>query len=224
MNLSFSEENYLKAIWHLSDDGRKSVGTNELATRLGTAPASITDMVKKLSSKKLVRYEPYQGVKITDKGSSGALLVIRKHRLWETFLVQKLGFQWDEVHEVAEQLEHIRSDELINKLDDFLGRPAFDPHGHFIPDRNGRFQQVNRSPLSSLDTDVLAVVGSIRNGTPELLQYLSRIGIHIGVTIKITERRTFDGSLEIEVNRKNPVVISREVSQNIFITDHEVES
>jgi DtxR family Mn-dependent transcriptional regulator len=224
MNLSFSEENYLKAIWHLSEDGRKSVGTNELAARLGTAPASITDMVKKLSSKKLVRYEPYQGVKITDKGSSGALLVIRKHRLWETFLVQKLGFQWDEVHEVAEQLEHIRSDELINKLDDFLGRPAFDPHGHFIPDRNGRFQQVNRSPLSSLDTDVLAVVGSIRNGTPELLQYLSRIGIHIGVTIKITERRTFDGSLEIEVNRKNPVVISREVSQNIFITDHEVES
>jgi len=224
MNLSFSEENYLKAIWHLSEDGRKSVGTNELAARLGTAPASITDMVKKLSSKKLVKYEPYQGVKITDKGSSGALLVIRKHRLWETFLVQKLGFQWDEVHEVAEQLEHIRSDELINKLDDFLGKPAFDPHGHFIPDRNGRFQQVNRSPLASLDTDVLAVVGSIRNGTPELLQYLSRIGIHIGVTIKITERRTFDGSLEIEVNRKNPVVISREVSQNIFITDHEVES
>ena len=224
MNLSFSEENYLKAIWHLSEDGRKSVGTNELAARLGTAPASITDMVKKLSSKKLVRYEPYQGVKITDKGSSGALLVIRKHRLWETFLVQKLGFQWDEVHEVAEQLEHIRSDELINKLDDFLGRPAFDPHGHFIPDRNGRFQQVNRSPLSSLDTDVLAVVGSIRNGTPELLQYLSRIGIHIGVTIKITERRSFDGSLEIVVDRKNPVVISREVSQNIFITDHADES
>ncbi|MFZ9982235.1 MAG: metal-dependent transcriptional regulator [Cyclobacteriaceae bacterium] len=224
MNLSLSEENYLKAIWHLSDDGRKSVGTNELAARLGTAPASITDMVKKLSAKKLVRYEPYQGVKITDKGSSGALLIIRKHRLWETFLVQKLGFQWDEVHEVAEQLEHIQSDELINKLDDFLGRPAFDPHGHFIPDRDGRFQQFNRSPLSSLGTDVLVVVGSIRNGTPELLQYLSRIGIYIGVTIKITERRSFDGSLEIEVDRKNPVVISKEVSQNIFITDHAIES
>lgn len=220
MNLSLTEENYIKTIWHLSGDGGRSVSTNELATRLGTAPASITDMVKKLSTKRLVRYEPYQGVRITDKGSASALLIIRKHRLWETFLVEKLGFQWDEVHEVAEQLEHIQSDDLINKLDDFLGRPAFDPHGHFIPDRNGRFQQVNHVPLGSLSPGASAFIGSIRNGSPDLLQYLSRIGIFIGVKIKIIERRTFDGSMEIDVHKKGRVVISREVSENLFITEH----
>lgn len=220
MNLSLTEENYIKAIWHLSEAGEKSVGTNELAGRLGTAPATITDMVKKLSTKRLVRYEPYQGVRITDRGTASALLIIRKHRLWETFLVEKLGFQWDEVHEVAEQLEHIQSNELINKLDDFLGRPAFDPHGHFIPDRNGRFQQVNRTPLSTFQKGFVTTVGAIRNGSPELLQYLSRIGIYIGVSVKILERRSFDGSMEIEVNKKSKVVISREVSENLFITDH----
>lgn len=217
MNLSLTEENYIKAIWHLSDSGGKSVSTNELAGRMGTAPASITDMVKRLSTKRLVNYEPYQGVRITEKGSARALLIIRKHRLWETFLVDKLGFQWDEVHEVAEQLEHIHSDQLIDKLDDFLGRPAFDPHGHFIPDRDGRFQQVNQFPLSSLDLGKSAVIGSIRNGSPELLQYLSRVGVYIGVHIRILERRPFDGSMEIEVNKKNQLVISREVSENLFI-------
>jgi len=221
MNLSLTEENYIKAIWHLSDSGGKSVTTNELAGRMGTAPASITDMVKKLSTKRLVRYEPYQGVRITERGTASALLIIRKHRLWETFLVEKLGFQWDEVHEVAEQLEHIQSDQLIDKLDDYLGRPAFDPHGHFIPDRDGRFQQINQFPLSSLELRQYATIGSIRNGSPELLQYLSRIGVYIGVQIRILERRSFDGSMEIEVNKKNQVVISREVSEILFITHHE---
>lgn len=220
MNLSLTEENYIKAIWHLSDSGDKSVSTNELAGRMGTSPASITDMVKRLSTKRLVRYEPYQGVRITDKGTASALLIIRKHRLWETFLVEKLGFHWDEVHEVAEQLEHIHSDQLIDKLDDFLGRPAFDPHGHFIPDRDGRFQHSNHFPLSSLEQGKYAKIASIRNGSPELLQYLSRIGIYIGAHIRVLEQRSFDGSMEIEVNKKNQIVISREVSENLFI-NHE---
>lgn len=217
MNLSLTEENYLKAIWHLFHFGGSSVSTNELASRIGTAPPTVTDMIKKLSAKRLVRYEPYQGVRITEKGTATALLIIRKHRLWETFLVQKLGFQWDEVHEVAEQLEHVQSEDLINKLDDFLGRPAFDPHGHFIPDREGRFQQINHTPLSALQPGATASLGSIRNGSPDLLQYLSRVGIYIGVRIKNLERRPFDGSMEIEINRKNRVVISKEVSENLFI-------
>ena len=221
MDLSLTEENYIKAIWHLSDSGGKSVSTNELAGRLGTAPATITDMVKKLSSKRLVRYEPYQGVRITDKGTNNALMIIRKHRLWETFLVEKLGFQWDEVHEIAEQLEHIHSEKLVDRLDEFLGRPAFDPHGHYIPDRKGRFQQINYFPLASIDPGKTVTIGSIRNGSPELLQYLSRIGVGIGARITVIERRGFDGSMEVRVGKIDQIVISREVSENLFINSHE---
>src|SRR5262245_38075112 len=134
---TFTEENYLKAIYHLSDGGVKAVFTNDLAEAMQTKAASVTDMIKKMSARELVHYERYYGVKITNKGKLKALQIIRKHRLWETFLVQKLGFAWDEVHEVAEQLEHIQSEGLINKLDEYLGFPKADPHGDPIPDQNG---------------------------------------------------------------------------------------
>jgi len=141
--LSHAEENHIKAVYHLSMDGTQTVSTNELATRMNTAPASVTDMIKRLSAKNLVEYERYHGVRITTAGNQAALRIIRRHRLWETFLVRTLGFKWDQVHEVAEQLEHVQSILLEDKLDDFLGRPSTDPHGHTIPDREGRIPENN---------------------------------------------------------------------------------
>lgn len=216
--LSYTEENYLKTIYRLSEGGFKAVLTNEIAESMNTKAASVTDMIKKLSSKELVSYEPYYGVRITRLGKAGALKVIRKHRLWETFLVEKLHFNWDEVHEVAEQLEHIQSPLLIEKLDEFLGFPTSDPHGHPIPDKNGRIQAVRQIPLSDSSPNKDAVVKSVRDGSPSFLQYLSKIGIYIGATVSIIEKIEFDGSLEIMVDNKKRLFISRDAAQNLLVT------
>lgn len=217
--LSLAEENHLKTIWHLSEAGQRSVTTNELAGRMKTRPASVTDMMKRLSAKKLIRYERYHGVSITEQGASDALLIIRKHRLWETFLVEKLGFRWHEVHEVAEQLEHVQSGLLIERLDEFLGHPSSDPHGHSIPDRDGNLRAMAGTPLSLVAIGNSSRVRAIRNGAPEFLEYLTRIGVHIGAQVEITERRTFDGSLEVRINGGMVTVVSREVGENIMVMD-----
>jgi DtxR family Mn-dependent transcriptional regulator len=219
MELSFTEENYLKAIYRLSEGGTKAVLTNELAEVLSTKAASVTDMIKKLSLKNLIEYEKYYGVKITRQGKAQALMVVRKHRLWETFLVQKLQFTWDEVHDVAEQLEHIQSPLLIEKLDEFLGFPDADPHGHPIPDKNGKVQSVKQVPLSDASIDKKAVVRSVRDGSPSFLQYLSKIGVYIGAAVIILEKVDFDGSLEIMIDGKKKVFISRDASQNLLVTE-----
>ena len=217
--LTFTEENYLKAIYHLSDGGSKAVLTNELADSMNTKAASVTDMVKRLSAKNMISYEKYYGVKITKPGKTAALTVVRKHRLWETFLVEKLNFNWDEVHEVAEQLEHIKSPLLIEKLDAFLGYPSVDPHGHPIPDKNGKVQEVRCIPLSESELKKKSVVRSVKNGSPSLLQYLSKIGVYIGATVSILEKIEFDGSLEILIDEKKKVFISRDAAQNLFVTE-----
>lgn len=217
--LSYTEENYLKAIYRLSEGGVKAVTTNELAEIMSTKAASVTDMVKKLSGKELISYEPYYGAKITRLGKNEALMIIRKHRLWETFLVNKLNFNWDEVHDVAEQLEHIQSTLLIEKLDEFLGFPTTDPHGHPIPDKNGKVQNVRQIPLSDAVSGKKNVVRSVTDGSPSYLQYLSKIGIYIGATIVIIEKVEFDGSLEIIIDNKKKVFISREASQNLLVTE-----
>lgn len=215
--LSRSEENYLKTIYNLSDDGSRPVTTSELAVRMNAKPASITDMMKKLSAKKLIDYAPYYGANITRQGTSDALEIIRKHRLWETFLVEKLGFQWDEVHEVAEQLEHVQSRSLIDKLDQFLGYPSADPHGQSIPDKNGHLKELKILGLSEIRDDKHWTIRSIRSGSPALLQYLTKVGIYIGAKVQILERRPFDASLEVSIDEKHHVTISREVSENIFV-------
>lgn len=217
--LSYTEENYLKAIYRLSEGGFKAVLTNEIAESMNTKAASVTDMIKKLSVKELVSYEPYYGVKITRQGKLGALQVIRKHRLWETFLVEKLHFNWDEVHDVAEQLEHIQSPLLIEKLDEFLGFPTADPHGHPIPDKNGRVQTVRQVPLSESVLSKGLVIRSVKDGSPSFLQYLSKIGIYIGATVVILEKVEFDGSLEIEIDKKKKVFISRDAAENLLVTE-----
>lgn len=217
--LSFTEENYLKSIYHLSQGGNKAVLTNEIAEAMNTKAASVTDMVKKLSGKHLVSYERYYGVKITRQGRLAALTLVRKHRLWETFLVQTLGFNWDEVHEVAEQLEHIQSPLLIEKLDLFLGHPAVDPHGHPIPDKDGRIQEVKRIPLSECVLKRKVNVLSVRQGSPSFLQYLSKIGVYIGAQVSILEKVDFDGSLEIMIDGKRKVFISRDAAQNLLVNE-----
>lgn len=215
--LSLAEENYLKVIYHLSQDGGKAVLTNEIAESMNTKAASVTDMMKKLSGKNLIAYEKYYGVKITRQGKAEALMVIRKHRLWETFLVQKLQFTWDEVHDVAEQLEHIRSPLLIEKLDEFLEYPSVDPHGEPIPDREGKIKQ---QPQKSLDQQTEGYSGTIlavRDSDPSLLKYMDKIGTKPGKKIRLITREPFDGSLEIEVDRRR-LSISKDVALNILVT------
>jgi DtxR family Mn-dependent transcriptional regulator len=217
--LSYTEENYLKAIYRLSEGGSKAVTTNEIAEIMTTKAASVTDMVKKLSGKDLISYEPYYGAKITKHGKMEALMVIRKHRLWETFLVNKLHFNWDEVHDVAEQLEHIQSTLLIEKLDEFLGYPTADPHGHPIPDKNGKIQNLRHIPLSESIPGKKSIVKSVTDGSPSYLQYLSKIGVYIGATVVILEKVEFDGSLEILIDNKKKVFISRDAAVNLLVTE-----
>lgn len=217
--LSYTEENYLKTIFHLSQAGQQSVLTNDIASVLQTKAATVTDMLKKLSAKELITYEKYYGVNVTRKGKTIALSIVRKHRLWETFLVQKLGFHWDEVHEVAEQLEHIQSPLLTEKLDEFLGFPTSDPHGHPIPDKNGKMKQEKQIPLKDAILEKSFTVCAVRNGSAPFLQYLSKIGVHIGAAITVTERIEFDGSLEVSIQKKKPQLISREAAENILVKE-----
>ncbi|MEM6525099.1 MAG: metal-dependent transcriptional regulator [Bacteroidota bacterium] len=217
--LSFAEENYLKVIYHLAEQSGESVSTNAIADELNTKAASVTDMIKRLSSKGVLSYQKYKGVLVSAEGKTAALQVIRKHRLWETFLVAKLKFNWDEVHEVAEQLEHIKSPLLIKRLDELLGHPKFDPHGDPIPDENGEFNEKPKSPLFELGIEQSGIVVTVQDDSPEFLQYLDKIGIYIGAKIKLIDKVEFDGSMEIQIDNRKTVFISKQVSENIWLTD-----
>ncbi len=215
--LSYTEENYLKAIYHLSAAGAHAVATNDIAVAMSTKAASVTDMVKKLNAKSLVTHEPYYGVTLTEKGKSSALSVVRKHRLWETFLFQKLNFSWDEVHEIAEQLEHIQSNILIERLDGFLGHPRLDPHGDPIPDNKGRFKPKPQVSLDQLQPGYEGTIVAVSDSDANLLKFLTKIGARPGAPIRVLSKEHFDDSMEIEVNTSNRVFVSRDVSQNIFV-------
>lgn len=215
---SFTEENYLKAIYHLSDAGTKPVLTNHLAEAMSTKAASATDMVKKLAVKKFISYEKYYGANLTAKGKAEALTVIRKHRLWETFLVQKLGFAWDEVHDVAEQLEHIQSLLLIQKLDEFLNYPKTDPHGDPIPDSKGKLPQQNTIGCDQLKEGRQAVITAVKDSDSSLLKLLDKIGARPGKKIKILAREAYDESMEALLDGQR-VFLSKEVSKNLLVTE-----
>ncbi|MBK5277373.1 MAG: metal-dependent transcriptional regulator [Bacteroidia bacterium] len=215
--LSLTEENYLKAIYHLSDGGTKSVLTNELAEAMSTKAASVTDMIKKLSVKEVITYEKYYGVNVTTAGKTKALHVIRKHRLWETFLVQTLGFNWDEVHEVAEELEHIHSIRLIDKLDEFLGFPKADPHGDPIPDGKGKISTRPQVSLDQLGEGYQGIIIAVKDSDSNLLKYLDKIGAKPGRKIKVAGKEEYDESMEVHIGDKK-FFISKEVSKNILVT------
>jgi len=217
--LTYTEENYIKTIYHLSGDENRDVSTNGISEVLKTKPASVTDMLRKLSEKAFINYVKYQGVTLTKKGKKEALQIIRKHRLWEVFLVDKLKFHWDEVHDIAEQLEHIQSPMLINRLDDFLGNPSFDPHGDPIPDQKGEITLRKKHILSDMQVGFKGVVVGMLETSPAFLQYLDRLNIGPGAKISIRDRIAFDGSLEILLQEDTKLVISFEVAKNLYVTD-----
>ncbi|MGZ8524349.1 MAG: metal-dependent transcriptional regulator [Chitinophagaceae bacterium] len=214
LNYSTSEENYIKAIFHLQKGGK--VTTNELAAELQTKPASVTDMMKKLSTKKLVHYKAYHGFTLTNDGRKVALLIIRRHRLWEFFLAEKLKFSWDEVHAVAEDLEHVSSKKLIDKLDEYLGFPRFDPHGDPIPDANGKIETSKQVCLTELPLNKTAVVCYVSDQSTEMLELLGHKKIAIGTRLEVKRKFNFDNSLEIKIRQQLPINISEQLSKNIF--------
>jgi len=216
LNYSASEENYIKTIFHLqNEDG--TVTTNELARELRSKPASITDMMKKLKAKKLVHYQPYRGFHLTAEGKKVALGIIRRHRLWEYFLAEKLKFSWDEVHAVAEDMEHVSSKKLIDKLDEFLGFPRFDPHGDPIPDSHGKIETTKQVSLVSLPLNKSAIVFQVTDQSDELLDLLTQKNIRIGSRVIVKKKFDFDNSLEIKVGKKPAFNISEKLAKNINV-------
>jgi DtxR family Mn-dependent transcriptional regulator len=214
---SFTEENYLKAIYHLSSGNNSVVSTNQIAEITNTKAASVTDMLKKLAEKKLINYIKYQGVTLTEAGKNAAVNIVRKHRLWEVFLVEKLGFKWDEVHDIAEELEHINSESLINRLDDFLGNPAADPHGDPIPDRSGTIHQKKLVRISDMHQDQNGTISGVSEHSSVFLKLLEKMGLTLGTKIRISELIEFDGSIILIVNDHADRTISREVAKNILV-------
>ena len=213
---TLAEENYLKSIYHLALNNQ-NVSTNQLAALLNTKASSVTDMLKKLADKELINYIPYQGVSLTQAGEKIAINIIRKHRLWEFFLVEKLNFKWDEVHEMAEEMEHISSNELIDRLDKFMNYPKYDPHGDPIPDSNGQFKSHDLKPVSAIGVNESGVICGVRDHSSPFLQYLEKQELTIGKKINIQEIIAFDHSMVLLMEDKL-IQISREVANNLLIT------
>lgn len=216
--LSFTEENYLKAIYSLQVQGTvPEVSVNEIAERMNTRPATVTDMLRKLSDKKLIHYEKYKKTQLTRQGAKQALQIIRKHRLWEVFLYTKLNFSWDEVHEVAEELEHIRSSKLIEKLDEFLGYPMFDPHGDPIPNAAGEVKPASNMTLAETKAGDLLQLVAVKDTSTAFLQHLERYGLRIGVLIEIRELLPFDKSVIVKINNGKAATLSEKITLNLLV-------
>ena len=216
--LSYTEENYLKALLQLTvEEGMpEEAGTNDLAAYLGIKPATVTAMLKKLKEKKLIEYEKYGKVSLTAEGRRCAIEVLRKHRLWETFLYEKMEFTWDEVHEVAEQLEHIQSPKLVNKLDKLLGYPQFDPHGDPIPNAEGEFKVRSKKTLSEVEVGTSCVMVAVKDNSAPFLQYVVQLGLGINNKIKVLAKQPYDAMMDIEVNGKKSTV-SHKFANNIYV-------
>jgi DtxR family transcriptional regulator, Mn-dependent transcriptional regulator len=213
---SSSKENYLKTIFHLQRESG-TVSTNEVAGALKTRPASVTDMLKKLKQQKLLIYERYRGFKLTHEGKRVAIQIIRKHRLWEYFLVEKLHFGWDEVHEVAEELEHVSSKKLIDRLDSYLGSPQTDPHGDPIPDMQGNLIALPQQSLSDMPVNKPARVSGIASQTSAMLELLQHKNIGIGTRVEIKKKFPFDNSIEIKIHKQPVITVSEQVAKNILV-------
>ncbi|MFH6602834.1 metal-dependent transcriptional regulator [Maribacter algicola] len=214
--MTLSEEDYIKAIYHLGKGENKTVSTNAVAEQMETKPSSVTDMVKKLSEKGLVNYIPYKGVSLTEYGQKTALSIVRKHRLWEVFLVEKLDFSWDEVHEVAEQLEHIKSEKLIDSLDRHLGFPQVDPHGDPIPSKKGEFKKAVKKLLNEVPIGSSGICVGVKDSSPPFLKFLDKHKIALGDKITVMDKEEFDGSLHIRVKEAD-IHISNLIATNLYL-------
>ena len=216
---SQSEEDYLKAVYHLEAENL-SVSTNSLASYLNMKPSSVSDMLKKLAEKKYINYQKYKGTSLTKKGKLIALKIIRKHRLWESFLVEKLGFSWASVHSIAEQLEHINSEELIDKLDEFLDFPKYDPHGDPIPAKNGSIEKLNQKLLIDFIENETGIIKGVKKATPSLLNYLDDIKINLGDIVKVEKIIDFDRSFIINIKNKK-ITVSEKICKNLLLEIHD---
>ncbi|MGB2869008.1 MAG: metal-dependent transcriptional regulator [Bacteroidota bacterium] len=210
-------ENYLKNIYKLqADEGR--VTTSSLSQRLQISAASVSEMIRKLADEGCVTYTPYKGVELTAEGRRRALRIVRRHRLWELFLVEVLKYDWDEIDEEAERLEHSTSERLEQRIDEILGYPERDPHGDVIPTPEGKIHESGHQPLSEVRPGTTVLVSRVNDSNPEILQYMSKLGIALSTKIKVKEKIGFDGSLRIEVGRKKQY-ISAKLAQNIFVAE-----
>lgn len=216
---SFTEENYLKAIYKLQEQTGETVANSDLAKVLEVHSASVTDMLKKMDSKKLIIYEKSKGFKLTEKGKQIAISIIRKHRLWEVFLVEKLKFGWDEVHEIAEQLEHIQSEALIDRLDAYLGHPKADPHGDPIPNANGVFAKSKAVLLSEMKKEGQGKFTGVTDHSPAFLTYLDKIGLNLGDSIKVKTIESFDNSYTLQLKGKKELSVSSKVANSLLISE-----
>lgn len=216
--MTLSEEDYIKVIYHLGKGKKTTVSTNAIAEKMTTKPSSVTDMVQKLSDKGLVNYKRYKGVSLTEIGTKTALNLVRKHRLWEVFLVNELDFAWDEVHEVAEQLEHIKSEKLIDKLDQHLGFPEVDPHGDPIPTKNGLFTESIKKLLNEIPINTSGICIGVKDSSKTFLKFLDRKRIALGAEIKVLEKEEFDGSLQISIDGRD-LHISKQIATNLYVKE-----
>jgi DtxR family transcriptional regulator, Mn-dependent transcriptional regulator len=218
MTTSLTEENYLKAIYHLSKLAGEKVSVKSISNTLNINPASVIDMLKRLTDKKLIHYDKTAGARLTDKGFKMAINIVRKHRLWEVFLQEKLGYRWDEVHDIAEQLEHIRSADLADRLDKYLGYPEYDPHGDPIPKQNGQEPANRRITLADAEPGKSYSVVGVRDTSPDFLQYVQRLQLGIGVKVKVVEKIGFDGSVILQVSKGEKTTVSHKFSENIMVS------
>lgn len=216
MTTTLTEENYLKAIFHLSQKVEREVSTNAIAKSVNAKASSVTDMLRKLADKDFISYVKYKGVKLTEKGRLTAVDIIRKHRLWEVFLVEKLNFNWDEVHDVAEELEHIRSEKLVDELDAFLDFPTKDPHGDPIPDKQGNFKKIEKIPLSQSEIGQVYKCIGVKDTSSAFLQYLDNNSIGLGMSIEVIYKEPFDNSITIKLKEKE-MTVSQNVAKNLFL-------
>ncbi|MBN9351963.1 MAG: metal-dependent transcriptional regulator [Chitinophagaceae bacterium] len=214
LKTSHTQENYLKALYHLTLE-KKEVTVNDLAKRLDLKMPSITSMMQKMANEKLIKYEKYKPIKLTEKGKKEAAIIIRKHRLTEMFLVEKMNFGWEEVHDIAEQIEHIQSQKFFQKMDDMLGHPALDPHGSPIPDKYGNYKQLDQKTLDQADLNTTVVVIGLTNSSDDLLRFLNSKGIKLGSEMVIVEKEPFDGSMKVAVGKKE-MMLSSTVSAQLF--------
>ncbi|KAA1244724.1 metal-dependent transcriptional regulator [Aquimarina sp. RZ0] len=214
--MTFAEENYLKTIFYLEQEATEGVSTSAIADYLDTRAASVSDMLQKLAKKELIEYKKYYGAILTHNGRNHAILVIRRHRLWETFLVEKLHFGWEEVHEVAEQLEHIKSEKLINAMDKMLGYPKIDPHGDPIPDANGNFTKIEKRLLADCEEKWTGTIVGVKDTSSDFLKILDRKQINLGTVFYILNKEKYDGSIRLKIEDES-IALSQKMASNIYI-------
>ncbi len=215
--ITHTEENYLKAIYKISEKDKKAVSTNAISEKINTSAASVTDMIKRLATKEMVNYEKYKGVTLTDKGNKHATNLIRKHRLWEVFLVDQLKFNWEEVHDIAEEMEHIQSQELVDRLDNYLGNPKFDPHGDPIPNAEGRYTLRNQIALSEFSVGEAGTLIGVKVHDRPFLEHLNSLNIKLGSEMSLVEKNNYDGAVTILLDSENQKMLSHKVCSNLLL-------